>query len=476
MSDQTETLPAHLRRRVTGLAIAAAVGGFLFGFDSSVVNGAVDAIETEFALDPALTGFAVASALLGCALGAYLAGRMADRIGRIKVMLIGAALFFISAIGCAAAFAVWDLILWRLVGGLGIGIASVIAPAYIAEVAPKRIRGTLASLQQLAITLGIFIALLSDFFIDSGAGGASEPFWFGWDAWRWMFLVGVIPAAIYGYLAWRLPESPRYLAAEGREDEARDVLETIQPPETVETTLSDIHRAIKADEQQKKGSVRGHAFGLQPIVWVGIGIAIFQQFVGINVIFYYSTSLWTSVGFENNAALFSVITAITNVLVTFVAIYLVDKIGRKPLLVFGSVGMTLSLAALAVSFSQATVDGENLSLGQPWGAIALIGANLFVISFGATWGPIMWVLLGEMFPNRIRAAALGLGSAVNWIANFAVTVSFPVLRDFSLVFTYGLYAFFALLSLLFVLFFVRETKGRSLEEMDGSTERAAHRG
>ncbi|WP_242682175.1 sugar porter family MFS transporter [Herbiconiux sp. SYSU D00978] len=475
MSAETETLPPQMRRRVTGLAIAAAIGGFLFGFDSSVVNGAVDAIESEFSLDPALTGFAVASALLGCAVGAYLAGSLADRIGRIKVMLIGAALFFISAIGCAAAFAVWDLILWRLVGGLGIGIASVIAPAYIAEVAPKGVRGTLASLQQLAITLGIFAALLSDFFIDQGAGGATEPFWFGWDAWRWMFLVGVVPAAVYGYLAWRLPESPRYLAAEGRQDEARQVLETIQPPDTVETTLSDIRRAIKADEQQKKASVRGPAFGLQPIVWVGIAIAIFQQFVGINVIFYYSTSLWTSVGFENNAALFSVITAITNVAVTFVAIWLVDKVGRKPLLLAGSIGMMLSLAAIAVSFSQATVDGDALSLPQPWGAIALVGANLFVVSFGATWGPIMWVLLGEMFPNRIRAAALGIGSAVNWIANFVVTVTFPILSDFSLPFTYGLYAFFALLSLVFTFFFVRETKGRALEEMDTESERPARR-
>ncbi|OUE15982.1 D-xylose-proton symporter [Clavibacter michiganensis subsp. michiganensis] len=196
-----------LQRRAIGLAVSAAVGGFLFGFDSSVINGAVSAIQGRFELSETLIGFAVASALLGCALGAYLAGRIADRIGRRWTMIIGAGFFFISAFGSGYAFSVWDLTIWRVIGGLGIGIASVVAPAYIAEISPKLLRGRLASLQQLAITLGIFTALLSDAVFAGAAGSASAEFWFGLEAWRWMLLVCAIPAVIYGVLAYRLPES-----------------------------------------------------------------------------------------------------------------------------------------------------------------------------------------------------------------------------------------------------------------------------
>ncbi|WP_423918086.1 sugar porter family MFS transporter [Frigoribacterium sp. 2-23] len=476
-STQSPAVQKGLQRRVTGLAIAAAVGGFLFGFDSSVINGAVGSIESEFGLSDLSSGFAVASALIGCAIGAYVAGRLADKMGRIKVMLIGAALFLISSIGAAAAFAVWDLVLWRVIGGLGIGIASVIAPAYISEVSPKAIRGRLASFQQLAITLGIFAALLSDQLFAVTAGGASEPSLFGWPAWRWMFLVGVIPSVIYGILALRLPESPRYLAGEGREDEARSVLETIVPAETVDTSLKEITDSIQTEaELEKKSSIRGNRFGLQPIVWVGIILAVLQQFVGINVIFYYSTTLWQAVGFqESDSFLISTITSIVNVLVTFIAIGLVDKIGRRILLLVGSAGMFISLAMVAIAFSQSvTVDGAP-SLPGAWGIIALIFANLFVVSFGATWGPLMWVLLGEMFPNSIRAAALGVGSAANWIANFIVTVSFPSLANFSLAFSYGLFAAFALISFFFVFAKIPETKGRSLEEMGVSTAESAPR-
>ena len=474
MSNTTATTKS-LNRRVTALAVAAAIGGFLFGFDSSVINGAVQSITDEFGLTEFASGFAVASALIGCAIGAYVAGRLADKMGRIKVMLIGAGLFLISSIGAAAAFAVWDLVLWRVIGGLGIGIASVIAPAYISEVSPKAIRGRLASFQQLAITLGIFAALLSDQLFAVTAGGASEPSLFGLAAWRWMFLVGIVPSVVYGVLAWRLPESPRYLAGDGREAEAKKVLQTIVPAETVETSLKEITDSIRTEaELEKKSSIRGTRFGLQPIVWVGIILAVLQQFVGINVIFYYSTTLWQAVGFqEEDSFLISTITAVVNVAVTFIAIFLVDKVGRKPLLVAGSAGMFVSLAMVALAFSQSVmVDGEP-SLPGAWGIIALIFANLFVVSFGATWGPLMWVLLGEMFPNRIRATALGIGSAANWIANFIVTISFPVLSGFNLTVTYGIYALFALLSLFFVIAKIPETKGRSLEEMgisaDGDT-------
>ena len=461
----TETSP-KTNIKVIFLAVAGAVGGFLFGFDSSVVNGVVDAVQGQFDLSSSLTGFAVASALLGCAVGAYGAGRIADRWGRIPAMLVGSVLFLASALGCGFAFGVWDLVFWRLVGGLGIGIASVIAPAYIAEISPRQMRGRLASLQQLAITVGIFAALLSDALFANGAGGAAEPFWFGLEAWRWMFLAGALPAVVYGLIAIALPESPRFLVLKGRDDAVRDIFARLWPGDDVERAIRDMRDAIEADQQSsQKGALRGDRFGLKPIVWIGIILSILQQFVGINVIFYYSTTLWRSVGFqERDSFTISVITSVTNIAVTFVAIALVDRVGRRPILLFGSAGMTLSLATMALSFSQAdTVDGEP-SLPGAWGPIALVAANVFVVSFGASWGPVVWVLLGEIFPTRIRARALGVAAAAQWIANFAITVSFPPLAAFSLVFTYGMYALFALLSFVFVMRVVPETNGMSLEE------------
>ena len=461
----TETTP-KTNIKVIFLAVAGAVGGFLFGFDSSVVNGVVDAVQGQFDLSSSLTGFAVASALLGCAVGAYVAGRIADRWGRIPAMIVGAILFLASALGAGFAFGVWDLVFWRLVGGLGIGIASVIAPAYIAEISPRHMRGRLASLQQLAITIGIFAALLSDALFANGAGGAGETFWFGLEAWRWMFLAGAVPAVVYGLIAFALPESPRFLVLKGRDDAVRHIFARLWPSDDVERAIRDMRDAIEADQQSsQKGALSGNRFGLKPIVWIGIILSIFQQFVGINVIFYYSTTLWKSVGFEESDSFtISVITSVTNIAVTFVAIALVDRVGRRPILLFGSAGMTLSLATMALAFSQAdTVDGAP-SLPGAWGPIALVAANVFVVSFGASWGPVVWVLLGEIFPTRIRARALGVAAAAQWLANFAITVSFPPLAAFSLVFTYGMYALFALLSFVFVMRVVPETNGMSLEE------------
>jgi len=452
--------------KVIALAVAGAVGGFLFGFDSSVVNGAVDAVQGQFDLSASLTGFAVASALLGCAVGAYIAGRIADRWGRIPAMIVGAVLFLASAVGCGFAFGVWDLVFWRLIGGLGIGIASVIAPAYIAEISPKHMRGRLASLQQLAITIGIFAALLSDALFANGAGGAGEAFWFGLEAWRWMFLAGALPAVVYGAIAFLLPESPRFLVLKERDDEVRSIFARLWPDDDVERAIRDMRSAIEADALgSQKGALRGDRFGLKPIVWVGIILSIFQQFVGINVIFYYSTTLWKSVGFqESDSFTISVITSVTNIAVTFVAIALVDRVGRRPILLFGSAGMAVSLATMSLAFSQANIVDGAPSLPGAWGPIALVAANVFVVSFGASWGPVVWVLLGEIFPTRIRARALGIAAAAQWIANFLVTVSFPPLADFSLIFTYGMYAFFAALSFVFVFRVVPETNGLSLEE------------
>jgi sugar porter (SP) family MFS transporter len=468
MSTAKEQPTARIPQRVIWLALAGAVGGFLFGFDSSVVNGAVDAMKEEFALSEGVTGFAVAVALLGCAAGAYMAGKVADRYGRIPAMKLGSLLFLVSAIGTAFCFGVWDLIFWRLVGGLGIGLASVIAPAYISEISPRHVRGRLASLQQLAITTGIFAALLSDALFATSAGGADQPLWLGIEAWRWMFLAAAVPAVVYGAVSYTLPESPRFLVFQGKEDQARKVFESIAPDEDTDRHLREIREAIEEDQLAgKKGSLRGKVFGLQAVVWIGITLSVLQQFVGINVIFYYSTTLWKAVGFQEKDSLtISVATSITNILVTLVAIALVDRIGRRPILLAGSVGMAVSLGAMALAFASARGNGSDISLPGAWGPVALVAANVFVVSFGASWGPLVWVLLGEIFPSRIRARALGLAAAAQWIANFAITLSFPVMASGSLPLTYAMYALFAAASFFFVMYKVPETNGMSLEQAE----------
>lgn len=485
---QREVAEQHTAK-VIGVSIAAAVGGFLFGFDSSVVNGAVDSIEDTFGLNSFFTGFAVAIALLGCALGAWFAGRLADVWGRKRVMLLGSVLFVVSAIGTCFTVTVWDLLLWRVLGGIGIGIASVIAPAYISEIAPARYRGALASMQQLAITLGIFAALLSDALLADAAGTASSELWFGLEAWRWMFLVGVIPAVVYGLLALTIPESPRYLVGRNRDEEAARILQEVTGEAHPLERVKEIKLTVKRESSASVRDIRGHSFGLHPLVWIGIWLAIFQQFVGINAIFYYSTTLWQSVGFSESASFqTSVITAVINVAMTFVAILFVDRIGRKKLLLAGSVGMFVGLLMACVAFTQATykqsgsvgdvmctagnTTKECLTLADPWGVIALIGANLFVVFFAATWGPVMWVMLGEMFPNRLRGVALGVCTAANWIANFTISMLFPpVSENLGLGVVYGFFAFCAAASFVFVLRKVEETKGMELEEMDGVADR-----
>ncbi len=454
------------------ISAAAAVGGFLFGYDTSVINGTVDALEITFGLSKVVLGFVVSSALLGCAVGAWFAGPLADRLGRVKVMLLAAALFIISAIGSALAFAAWDLTIWRVIGGFGVGAASVIAPAYIAEIAPAKMRGRLGSLQQLAIVLGIFVALLTDYLLAEAAGGdpnASVPW--GGAAWRWMFATAVIPAAIYAILALQIPESPRYLVRRGMIQQAKEVLTRVLGGNVDQKVIEIKQSLAGASDQIKLSALKGSALGLKPIVWVGILLSVFQQFVGINVIFYYSSSLWASVGFsQSNSLLITVITSVTNIVTTLIAIALVDKIGRKPLLIIGATGMVITLGLMAFCFSNAiqSVDaaGETVtSLPGAYGKIALVAANLYVVSFGMSWGPVVWVLLGEMFNNVIRVTALAVAASAQWIANWLITATFPALSNIGLSFAYGLYAMFALLALLFVLKFVKETKGRELESM-----------
>lgn len=452
-------------RGVTGLAVAAALGGLLFGFDSSVINGATNAIRDDFDPGSFLLGTAVASALLGSAVGAWFAGGIADRFGRPTTMVVTALLFAVSAIGSALAFSIWDLIVWRVIGGVAIGSASVIAPAYIGEISPARLRGRLGSLQQLAIVLGIFAALLSDYALADAAGGAGKELWLGLDAWRWMFLVGVLPATLYGVLAMRLPESPRALVAKGKTEEAAEQLRRYVGGD-VEHRIAEIERTVRRDRRASFTDLRGGRFGLLPIVWVGIAVSMFQQLVGINVIFYYSTELWQSVGFsESDALLIGVITSVTNIVTTVLAILVIDRIGRRKLLLLGSAGMAISLAVMAAMFAGAVVSGDDVTLEGASSTVALVAANVFVFSFGASWGPVVWVLLGEMFPNQIRTKALAVAAAAQWLTNFAVSQSFPLLADVGLQVAYGFYALMAVCSGVFVWRAVRETNGRELEDM-----------
>ncbi|MBW4538169.1 MAG: sugar porter family MFS transporter [Myxacorys chilensis ATA2-1-KO14] len=449
------------------IAGAAALGGFLFGFDTAVVNGAVAALTKAYNATSWLTGLAVSLALLASAIGAFCAGQIADRYGRVKAMVIASVLFTISAIGSGIAFTIWDFILWRALGGLAVGAASVIAPAYIAECSPSNLRGRLGSLQQLAIVVGIFIALLTDYFIAVSAGSAELPFLFGVAAWRWMFWTEAFPAVLYGMAALSIPESPRYLVAQGREQEASSVLGKILGG-NVQSKIEEIRETVLRERKPNFSDLLGRNNRLLPIVWVGIGLSVLQQFVGINVIFYYSSVLWRAVGFsEQDSLKLTVLTGAVNIITTLIAISSIDKFGRKPLLLLGSVGMTITLGILTVIFGQAQVDAAgNPTLAGSSGIIALLAANLYVFCFGFSWGPVVWVLLGEMFNNKIRAAALSIAAAAQWIANFIVSTTFPpLLQYFGLGTAYGLYTLAAAISIFFVAFFIKETKGMELEEM-----------
>ncbi|WP_119274122.1 sugar porter family MFS transporter [Taklimakanibacter deserti] len=459
--------------RVLLVSVAAAMGGFLFGYDTAVVNGAVEAIRAWAGLGDVMLGFSIASVLLGCAAGAWMAGPLADRYGRLAVMRAAAFAFFISSIGAGLAWDIWSFTFFRLLGGLAVGAASVITPAYIAEVAPAHLRGRMGSLQQMAIVVGIFIALLCNYLLADAAGGAAQPLWLGLDAWRWMFLVEVIPSILYGLMAGLIPESPRYLVSINDLNGAAAIIRRfLGTPPSVDARIQTIRETLGRAERQALSDLRGPAAGLLPVVWVGIFLSVFQQFVGINVIFYYSTVLWHAVGFtEADSLKITVMTSLTNIATTLVAIALVDRIGRKPLLLLGSTGMALALGLMAWIFSAAPTrqiaDGSIVPvLNGDAGMIAVIAANLYVVFFGMSWGPVVWVLLGEMFNNRIRAYALAIAAAAQWLANFVVSQSFPILAGSGLGLAYGLYAGMAVLSFFFVWRFVMETKGRELEEME----------
>lgn len=453
------------------ISVVATIGGFLFGFDSGVINGTVDGLKQAFGSTEAQLGFEVASMLLGCAIGAFFAGRLADRWGRRSVLIISAVLFLLSALGAGAATNSLLFIAARLIGGFAVGAASVMSPAYIAEVAPARYRGRLATVQQIAIISGLFAAFLSNYLLAKAAGTSTEPLWAGQAAWRWMFWMQVIPSALFLVLLLAIPESPRYLVVKRRKDEALAVLTRLFGAEQASATLVEIDASLSQDHHRPQLSdlINKATRKIRPVVWVGIGLAVFQQLVGINVVFYYGAVLWQAVGFsESDALLINVLSGALSIGACIVTVLLVDKIGRKPLLWVGSVGMSVALALVVYAFASGSMVEGHLQLPGHMGTLALVAANAYVVFFNVSWGPVMWVMLGEMFPNQIRGSALAVAGAAQWTANFIVTVTFPMLlAGIGLASTYSIYLVSAVISVFFVIKFVRETKGRSLEQMEG---------
>jgi SP family sugar:H+ symporter-like MFS transporter len=452
------------------ISLVATIGGFLFGFDSGVINGTVDGLQKAFNSDSVGTGFNVASMLLGCAVGAFFAGTLADKIGRRAILIISAVFFIVSAWGSGIATGSFEFVIYRVIGGFAVGAASVIAPAYISEVSPAKYRGMLTSIQQIGIISGLFCAFLSNYLIAGSVGGSTQMFGWGYEAWRWMFWVELAPAFLFLFALFVIPESPRFLVACGKNDKALQVLGRLMG-DSAQEKLGEIQSSLAGDHHRPRLSdILDPKLGIRPIVWVGVWLAALQQLVGINVVFYYGAVLWQAAGFtEAHALLINVVSGGVSIAACLVATFLVDRIGRKPLLMVGSVGMAVTLGTMAVVFSMGALGANgNLQLGDNAGLIALVAANLYVIFFNASWGPVMWVMLGEMFPNQIRGSGLAVSGLSQWVTNFGITMMFPImLTSIGLGGAYGIYAFFALISAFFVIKYTRETKGLELEDMEG---------
>jgi len=454
---------------IAAIVGVATIGGFMFGYDSGAINGTQEGLKTTFQLSPAALGLTVSALLPGCALGAFLAGRLADVLGRKRVMMAAALLFIFSALASGGATSALMLAIARFFAGAAVGAASVLSPAYISEVTPASIRGRLSSLQQVMIIGGLTGAFLANYYLAKAAGSSLNEF-AGHPAWRWMFWVQTIPAILFFTTLLIIPESPRFLVAKGRDSEAEAVLARLFGAATARTKVQEIKASLVGDHQPTFSDLLNPATGgVRTIVWVGIGLAVFQQLVGINVVFYYGSVLWQAVGFSENDSLFiNVVSGLLSIAACVVAIFLIDKIGRKPLLMIGSIGMAVTLAILTLCFAQgALVDGK-LVLPGSFGTTALISANLYVIFFNFSWGPVMWVMLGEMFPNQMRGSALAVAGAAQWLANFAISSSFPsAAKNLGLPLTYGFYTLCATLSIIFVSKMIHETKGTELEDMVG---------
>jgi SP family arabinose:H+ symporter-like MFS transporter len=430
---------------VLSVTLVAALGGLIFGFDTAIVAGATRYMKEQFSLDALQEGWTVSVVLIGCMFGAGLAGPISDRIGRRRLMLVSAVLFLVSAVGCALPRTITAFVVFRFVGGLGIGSAAVLSPLYIAEIAPARVRGALVSVNQLAIVTGILLAYFVNW-VFAGAGPAN---------WRWMFGMGAIPSVFFFLLVLRVPESPRWLVKNGREDEARTVLTRADSAEAAAAGI----REIKDNLALEEGSLRElfrPAFR-RPLL-IAIVLAVFQQITGINAILYYAPRIFEGAGFERMSAIGqSTLVGLVNMLFTVVAIVLADKVGRRPLLLVATGGMGVSLVLLGAAFRFPVLPASTL----------LLIILLYIAFFASAMGPLVWVVMAEIFPIKVRGSAMGLATLILWLADFAVTLTFPVISDrFHPSTAFWLYAAMCALDLVFMWFFLPETKGKTLEEIE----------
>lgn len=460
---------------VSAIVAVATIGGLLFGYDSGAVNGTQPGLKSAFELTEGGLGFTVGSLLIGCIVGAFAAGTLADAIGRRNVMRIAALLFLVAALVQGFAESHTIFVIARIAGGVAVGAASVLSPAYISEVAPANIRGRMTTVQQIMIITGLTAAFLVNYVLAAAAGESTNIFWGGLQAWRWMYLMQAIPAAVFLLALFFIPESPRFLVAKKRDAEAATVLTRLFGEVIAKAKIEEIRNSFASDHRPRLRDVLAPAgaksfLGIRPIVWVGVMLAVFQQLVGINVIFYYGATLWQLAGFnESDSLLINIVSGAVSIGACFVTIAVIDRIGRKPLLLIGSAGMAVTLFVMVYAFSQGTLDAEgSLQLSQEMGILAVIAANLYVIFFNVSWGPVMWVMLGEMFPNQIRGSALAVAGFFQWFANYLIAQFFPVMAaGIGLAASYSFYAICAVISFFLVQRFITETKGKELEEMEG---------
>lgn len=449
-----------------GITLIAVIGGLLFGYDTAVISGAERALEqffsqaTDFEYSKAWHGITASSALIGCVIGGAISGLLASRWGRRKSLIFASVLFFLSAMGSyRPEFLFFEfgkpsfsLLLafnaYRVLGGIGVGLASALCPMYIAEVAPANIRGRLVSFNQFAIIFGMLVVYFVNYLIRTNLPPNDIEQAMIDVGWRRMFVSEAFPAATFGFLLLLVPETPRFLVMSGKDDKALHVLSRINGVETAKGILAEIRETV-AEKRDKLFS-----YGVT-VVMIGILLSFFQQAVGINVVLYYAPRIFENMGASGDASLMqTVVMGVVNIIFTVVAILTVDKFGRKPLLVIGSVGMMTGMIALSI-----------LSFKDVIGIAALVFIIIYTASFMMSWGPICWVLISEIFPNTIRGQAVAIAVAAQWISNFVVSSTFPSLSEWSVGGTYLIYAVFSLLSAIFVLRFVPETKGKTLEDM-----------
>jgi len=443
-------------KRLVYLATAiSALGGMLFGYDIGVISGAILFIKSDFSLSPSLEEIVVSSVLLGSLVGAVVGGLLTDRLGRRRLLIAAAVVFALGAVGAALAPGTAWLVAARIVAGAAIGIASFVAPLYISEIAPVAIRGKLVSINQVALTSGIVIS----YGIDYAFAGSQ--------AWRWMFALAVIPAAAFALGLMFIPESPRWLVGRGHVDQARAVLKRIRGPDQVEGELTEIQHSV-AQQKGHWSELLGPR--LRPAMIVGIGLAIAQQITGINTVIYYAPTILNFAGLSSSsvAILASVGVGVVNVALTLVAMQLIDRVGRRPLLLVSLAGMALSLFVLGLAFALPQLAG---SLG--W--IAVIGLMTYVGSFAVGLGPVFWLMLSEIYPLRIRGRAMSVGTVANWSANLIVALSFLTLTQvLGTAPTFWLYGVVSVGAWVFAFFLVPETKGRSLEDIEAHWRAGGH--